>query len=194
MIERNQSRASSKACAPVEAVTVGVVGSALGYEPRKRTCAHTRYSPMSASATRGSLTWPSMFRAVRFRGRAVELTREEVAGYFDQRPYGSRLSAWASDQSAPIPDRAALEARWQAVLERFGPEPTDDGADAHGTVPVPDFWGGYRIVVDEVELWGGRRSRLHDRIVFERIGEASLDGTDAALDDAASWRRFRRQP
>ena len=141
-----------------------------------------------------SLTWPSMFRAVRFRGRAVELTREEVAGYFDQRPYGSRLSAWASDQSAPIPDRAALEARWQAVLERFGPEPTDDGADAHGTVPVPDFWGGYRIVVDEVELWGGRRSRLHDRIVFERIGEASLDGTDAALDDAASWRRFRRQP
>lgn len=141
-----------------------------------------------------SLTWPSMFRAVRFRGRAVELTREEVAGYFDQRPYGSRLSAWASDQSAPIPDRAALEARLQAVLERFGPEPTDDGADAHGTVPVPDFWGGYRIVVDEVELWGGRRSRLHDRIVFERIGEASLDGTDAALDDAASWRRFRRQP
>ena len=54
-------------------------------------------------------------------------------------------------------------------------------------VPVPDFWGGYRLVCDEVEFWGGRRNRLHDRLVFARVGEGSLD-------DVSAWRLFRRQP
>lgn len=128
-----------------------------------------------------ALTWPSMYRAVRFRGRAVEVSREEVEAYFTSRPWGSRVSAWASDQSQPIGSRAELEAEYERRAAQF----PDHGDDAD--VPVPNFWGGYRILCDEVELWGGRRSRLHDRIVYTRVGEGDLG-------DAASWQVSRRQP
>ncbi len=128
-----------------------------------------------------ALTWPSMFRAIRFRGRAELVSREEVETYFDSRPYGSRISAWTSRQSEPIGSRAELEAEYARRLAEF-PERGEAGE-----VPVPSFWGGYRIVPDEVELWGGRRSRLHDRIVFTRVGEGSLDDPDA-------WVTHRRQP
>lgn len=127
------------------------------------------------------LTWPTIYRAVRFRGVAVPIDRAEVEAYFDSRPYGSRLSAWASDQSRPAADRDELERRWAEALERF----PDHGRD--GDVPVPDFWGGWRIRCDEVELWAGRLNRLHDRIVFTRVG-------DGDLADPASWERTRRQP
>ncbi|GGL34235.1 pyridoxamine 5'-phosphate oxidase [Phycicoccus endophyticus] len=127
------------------------------------------------------LTWPAMYRAVRFRGVAVELDRDEVAEYWRSRPWGSRISAWASQQSQPVSSRAQLEAAARARAEQF---PDHGGAD---DVPVPDFWGGYRVVCDEVELWGGRRDRLHDRIVYRRVGEGDLG-------DALSWEVSRRQP
>ena len=107
--------------------------------------------------------------------------RDEVEAYFDSRPYGSRISAWTSRQSEPIGSRAELEAEYERRLAEF-PERGETGE-----VPVPPFWGGYRIVPDEVEFWGGRRSRLHDRIVFTRVGEGNLD-------DATAWRIHRRQP
>ncbi|MBK9476855.1 MAG: pyridoxamine 5'-phosphate oxidase [Tetrasphaera sp.] len=128
-----------------------------------------------------ALTWPSMFRAIRFRGRTELVERDEVERYFDTRPYGSRISAWTSRQSEPIASRAALEAEYERRLAQF-PERGEAGE-----VPVPDFWGGYRLVPHEVEFWGGRRSRLHDRIVFTRVGEGTLG-------DAAAWRVHRRQP
>lgn len=128
-----------------------------------------------------ALTWPSMFRAIRFRGRTELVERDEVERYFDTRPYGSRISAWTSRQSEPIASRAALEAEYERLLAQF-PERGEAGE-----VPVPDFWGGYRLVPHEVEFWGGRRSRLHDRIVFTRVGEGTLG-------DAAAWRLHRRQP
>ena len=128
-----------------------------------------------------ALTWPAMFRAIRFRGRAELVERDEVEAYFDSRPYGSRISAWTSRQSEPIGSRAELEAEYERRLAEF-PERGETGE-----VPVPPFWGGYRIVPDEVEFWGGRRSRLHDRIVFTRVGEGNLD-------DATAWRIHRRQP
>ena len=132
-------------------------------------------------AVAAALTWPSMFRAIRFRGTAVQVGRDEVEAYFDSRPYGSRISAWTSRQSEPIASRAALE----EAYERYAAQWPDGGrAD---DVPVPDFWGGFRIVPDEVEFWGGRRSRLHDRIVFSRKGSGSLADVDA-------WRVWRRQP
>ena len=127
------------------------------------------------------LTWPALHRAIRFRGLAEPLSRQEVAEYFDSRPYGSRLSAWASDQSRPASGREELERRWYEALERY----PDRGG--HGDVPVPEFWGGYRIRCDEVEFWAGRRNRLHDRIVFTRTGDGSLS-------DAGSWTVSRRQP
>jgi pyridoxamine 5'-phosphate oxidase len=135
----------------------------------------------ATGAIAASLTWPSMFRAIRFRGVAQTLTREEVTGYFESRPWASRISAWASQQSRPIEGRADLE----EAYERYAAQWPDRGnAD---DVPVPDFWGGYRVVCDEVEFWGGRRNRLHDRLVFTRVGEGSLDEPDA-------WRLHRRQP
>ena len=127
------------------------------------------------------LTWPAMYRSVRFRGLAEVLGRDEVAAYFGTRPWGSRISAWASRQSQPIEGRAGLE----EAYERYAAQWPDQGRP--DDVPVPDFWGGYRIVCDEVEFWGGRLNRLHDRLVFSRIGEGTLD-------DASAWRLTRRQP
>lgn len=127
------------------------------------------------------LTWPSIFRAIRFRGRAELIERSDIGTYFASRPYGSRLSAWASEQSRPIADREALERRWSEVLARF-PETGEPG-----DVPLPGFWGGWRVVPDEVEFWAGRSDRLHDRIVFTRSGAGNLA-------DPGSWTRWRRQP
>jgi pyridoxamine 5'-phosphate oxidase len=128
-----------------------------------------------------SLTWPSMYRSVRFRGQAEDLTREEVTAYFGSRPWASRISAWASRQSQPIDGRAGLE----QAYERYAVQWPDRGR--LDDVPVPDFWGGYRIVCDEVEFWGGRLNRLHDRLVFSRVGEGSLD-------EPGAWQLWRRQP
>lgn len=128
-----------------------------------------------------SLTWPALYRAIRFRGAASLVGRDEVEAYFASRPYGSRLSAWASAQSRPAEGRAELEQRWAQALERF----PDTGSDAD--VPVPPFWGGWRLTCDEVEFWAGRSNRLHDRLVFTRVG-------DGDLADAGSWRVSRRQP
>jgi pyridoxamine 5'-phosphate oxidase len=128
-----------------------------------------------------SLTWPAMFRAIRFRGTAEQLSRDEVARYFGSRPWASRISAWASRQSQPIEGRAGLEAAYARYAAQF---PDHGSAD---DVPVPDFWGGYRVACDEVEFWGGRRNRLHDRLVFSRVAEGSLD-------EPAAWTLSRRQP
>jgi pyridoxamine 5'-phosphate oxidase len=128
-----------------------------------------------------SLTWQAMYRAIRFRGRAEAVGRDEVTDYFGQRPWASRISAWASRQSQPIEGRAELEAAFARYAAQF-----PDHGNA-GDVPVPDFWGGYRVVCDEVEFWGGRLNRLHDRLVFTRVAEGSLD-------DAAAWALSRRQP
>lgn len=132
-------------------------------------------------AIAASLTWPAMFRAVRFRGVARPLARPEVEAYFGQRPWGSRISAWASHQSAPASGREALEASYVEYAARY----PDRGGPAD--VPVPPYWGGYRLVPDEVEFWGGRRNRLHDRLVFVRVGAGTMD-------DPAAWRVERRQP
>lgn len=132
-------------------------------------------------AIAASLTWPSMFRAIRFRGQAVLLGRDEVTDYFGSRPWGSRISAWASRQSEPASSRAELE----TAYEKFAAQWPDQGK--RDDVPVPDFWGGYRVTCNEVEFWGGRTNRLHDRLVFTRV-------SDGSLDDAEAWSLSRRQP
>ncbi|MGG5258169.1 pyridoxine/pyridoxamine 5'-phosphate oxidase [Phycicoccus avicenniae] len=128
-----------------------------------------------------ALTWPAMYRAIRFRGRAIPLDEDEVRDYWVSRPWASRISAWASRQSQPVGSRADLEAAYERRAEQFPDTGSDDD------VPVPESWGGFRILCDEVELWGGRRNRLHDRLVFTRTGEGDLG-------DAASWELGRRQP
>lgn len=102
--------------------------------------------------------WQPLHRQVRVRGAVEFLPDEESDAYFASRPRASQLGAWASDQSAPIADRAALDARVGEVEARFG----------DGEVARPPHWGGYRLRPDEVEFWQGQPARLHDRIRFRR--------------------------
>lgn len=128
-------------------------------------------------ALAATLTWPAMFRAIRFRGRAEPIGDADLDAYFAGRPRGSQLSAWVSHQSHPVEGREPLERAWAEVEARF------EGQD----VPRPQLWGGWRIVCDEVELWAGRSNRLHDRFRWTRIA-------DGGLDSAAAWRLERLQP
>jgi pyridoxamine 5'-phosphate oxidase len=102
-----------------------------------------------------TLYWQPLYRAARLEGAVERLPAAESDAYFASRPRGAQLGAWASRQGSPIGDRAELEARVAELDARF-PD----------TVPRPDFWGGYRLRPDAVELWQGRPDRLHDREHF----------------------------
>lgn len=114
--------------------------------------------------------WYSLHRQVIIRGEAAPTSPEVSDAYFATRPRGSQIAAAASEQSRPIADRSALEAR---VLEL---ERQYDGVE----VPRPDTWGGYRVTPASIEFWQGRSSRMHDRLRFTRDGEG--------------WQRERLQP
>lgn len=114
--------------------------------------------------------WSELERQVRIEGRVERTAPEESDRYFRSRPLKSRLSAIASNQSAPIASRAQLEQNYDVVAQGAGEDPAR-----------PDNWGGYRLIPDRIEFWQGRRSRFHDRIVYER----QEDG---------GWTRQRLQP
>lgn len=115
--------------------------------------------------------WLQLSRQIEIVGRAERITTAESVAYFVKRPFKSQVGAWISQQSATITSRALLEAKFQQMLHKF----------QEGRVPLPDHWGGYRIVPDTFEFWQGGANRLHDRIQYRRAYNGD-------------WRRTRLQP
>ncbi len=116
------------------------------------------------------LFWVELERQVRITGSVTQVSTAESDEYFHSRPFESQLGAWASAQSTPVANRALLETRFAELSAQY----------AGKAVPLPPFWGGYRVRPELVEFWQGRQSRLHDRLLYTR--------------DGVNWSRSRLAP
>jgi len=114
--------------------------------------------------------WPELERQVAVSGRLKKISKSESAAYFKTRPRWAQLAAWVSNQSHAIQSRKMLEARFKEICERYDNKP----------VPLPTFWGGYRLAPHSFEFWQGRPNRLNDRLIYQKKGKR--------------WKRSRLQP
>ncbi|MDM7461838.1 MAG: pyridoxamine 5'-phosphate oxidase [bacterium] len=142
----------------------GLVFYTNGQSAKGQQLAHRPYASLV-------FWWGALERQVRVWGRVEQVSGSEADAYFATRPRGHQLAAWVSPQSAPIPDRAWLEARAAEVEREF------EGRD----VARPPYWTGYRVVPERFEFWQGRRNRLHDRLLY-------------TLQPDGHWKRERLAP
>ncbi|OQX35147.1 MAG: pyridoxamine 5'-phosphate oxidase [Oceanospirillales bacterium LUC14_002_19_P2] len=115
--------------------------------------------------------WLGLQRQVIIKGRAAKISKGETLKYFISRPHGSQLGAWCSNQSSVITNRQILELKLDEMKRKF----------SKGEVPVPSFWGGYRVAPSSIEFWQGRPNRLHDRFQY-------------TLQDSGDWQIDRLAP
>ena len=115
--------------------------------------------------------WNELDRQVIVRGRVEKMSVAESASYFMTRPRESQIAAWASRQSRPVSARAMLEKQVSVLKEKFG----------KGEIPMPDFWGGYRVIPQRIEFWQGGEHRIHDRFLYSQ-------------DDSGQWDIEQLQP
>ena len=115
--------------------------------------------------------WSDAARQVKIRGKAEKIPTSETLRYFISRPRGSQIGAWVAAQSSVISSRSLLESEFQKLKKKF----------RNKEVPLPSFWGGYRVVPYEIEFWQGRRNRLHDRFQYTK-------------QDSGSWKIERLAP
>lgn len=115
--------------------------------------------------------WHAMGRQVKVTGQAEKISTAESLKYFTSRPRGSQIGAWASNQSKVIKSRSLLDSMFEQVKNKF----------SDGEIPLPDFWGGYRIKADSLEFWQARDNRLHDCFFYQK-------------DDNGQWNIDRLEP
>ena len=133
---------------------------------------YTNYESKKATQIEGNANvallffWRDLGKQVIIRGRAEKVSTAESLKYFATRPRGSQLGAWVSQQSSVITSRQLLEAKFEEMKRKF----------KNKEVPLPDFWGGYRVVPREFEFWQGKSLRLHDRFIY------TLDGDDWVIE------------
>jgi pyridoxamine 5'-phosphate oxidase len=137
--------------------------------------------------------WDTLHRQVRVEGPVVQAPAADSDAYFASRPWQSRVGAWASEQSAPVASREALQKAVTATAERFGvsdPGSATGEQDSEFAIPRPPHWGGYRLWADSVELWVEGEGRIHDRARWTRKLTPQADG----FFGTGPWSTTRLQP